>query len=499
MNKTINIIKYVGIITVLVLAIFAVGKTASAACEMGPIYPGSSIWGCVGQNSDNGDDDDDDNDSGNGNLNVSTLSASSIDSDSATLRGEITDLDSSEDYERFFEWGTDEDDLDHTLSISGTTDDEGEFSRTLTGLSDDREYFYRACAENSDDSNDDDCGSVRSFTTDDEGGSSNNNSNNGGDEAVLTTDASAIGYNTAILNGVVVNEGGSQTVWFEWGRTVNLGNRTAARTVSDDQSLVSVNLSGLSSSTSYFFRIVSNSGEAGDIKAFTTRSFNAPSTPAPTNNPTNPPTHTTPDPEVIVVQTNTISSDEFLNVDLVSSLKDAKSGDTVMFQAVYENLTDTTLKNIKLVVDMPVGIEIKNTESGTIMGQRVEFTIPALGANESDSFAIETRISSKSADKFLVGIIEAIFDHPALENTRIDIVDYAIVKILRGTASSSNSDHAAGAAFAGTFFPKGIGGWLILAGSIILLIVLARKLYKEKEDEKKKEEDKMKPGLKIAK
>lgn len=483
MNNTNTSIKTFAIIAAFAV-MFVMPSTIVRAddCTYGPVQPGSSVWGCIDGGSDNNDNNNNNND--NDALNVVTDSASSIDSDSATLRGEITDLDSDNDYERYFEWGTDEDDLDHTLTVSGTTDDEGEFSRTLSGLSNDHEYFFRACAEE-DGGGDEDCGSVHSFTTDEENDNNNdddNDNDSGNDDAVITTDATGVGYTTAILNGVVV---GSQTVWFEWGTTTNLGNTTGSRYVSEDQSLVSINLSGLASNSSYFFRLVSNTGEEGDMKAFTTRAYGTNTT---TNTNTNTPT----------TPTHTIMSDQYLNVDLIASGKDVKSGDVVMYQAVYQNLTNSTLKNINLIIDFPEGIDIENTESGTIAGQRIEFMIPTLAPKAQGSFAIETVVSSRTADKFLVGIIEAVYDHPSQDNTRIEVVDYAIVKVLRGGSTVSRTNQAGLALFAGTFFPKGLGGWLILAASIILLIVLARKLYKQKEEEEKKAEA-AKPGLKIAK
>lgn len=486
MDKFTNTIKNVSIIVALALLFVVTPKLVNADdCTYGPVQPGSSIWGCVGE-LDGDNNNDNDNDNNNDSLEVTTLSASSIDSDSATLRGEIESLDSDNDYERYFEWGTDEDDLDETLTVSGTTDNTGSFSRTLSGLSDDREYFYRACAEE-DGGGEDDCGSIRSFTTDEENNNSNDNDNdndNDNEGAIITTDASAIGFSTAILNGVVVNVSGSQTVWFEWGTTTGLGNTTPSRTVYDDQSMVSISLSGLSSNKSYYFRLASNTGERGDIKAFTTRASTGTTTTTTTT--TTPPKPTT-----------TISSDQYLDVNLVASMKDAKNGDTVMYQAVYQNLTNVALKNITVIVDLPEGIMIKNAELGTISGGRVELFVPTLAAKATESFAIETVVSTKSGDKFLVGIIEATYDHPAQENTRIEVIDYVTLKVLRGS-TSSNSDMGANALFAGTFFPKGFIGWLILGGAIILLIILSRKLYKQKEEEKKQEEA-VKPGLKIAK
>jgi hypothetical protein len=68
---------------------------------------------------DSGNGGSNNNNSNNGDLNVSTLSAINVDTDSATLRGEITDLDSDNDYVRFFEWGTSSSNLSHTQTGTG--------------------------------------------------------------------------------------------------------------------------------------------------------------------------------------------------------------------------------------------------------------------------------------------------------------------------------------------------------------------------------------------
>ncbi len=468
-----NTIKFIPILF-LAIFLFAGDKSAEAACwsDSGPAW-----MNCDLQN-DNDNNNDNDNDNDSDNLEVSTNSATSVDEDSATLRGEITDLDESEDYDRWFEWGTDDDDLDNTENISGTTDDEGSFSESIGGLSDDRTYYFRACAE-SNDSNDEDCGSIRSFTTDEE--DNNNDDDNDNDDnddndsdndgGVVTTDATGITTSSAILNGVVVNDGGNQRVWFAWGTTTYLGNSTASRTVSGDQNLVSIQIGGLSPNQSYFFRLMSDTGEMGDMKALMTKSVTYV-----------PPTGTTPTPTTKPPVT-VVTSSQFLNVDLVANIKEAGNGDTVLYAAVYENLSNTAIKNLSVTIDFPEGISPVKSDAGKITGQKVTLFLPALGAKGKGDFTIEASISGDARnEKFLVSVIEGSYEHPTDEDTMITTLDYSIVKVLRGGNSQS-----ATALFAGGFFPNTFLGWLIIIAIIATVIILASIASKKKKEDKKDE------------
>lgn len=472
-----NISNTFAYLSVIVMAVFLMSgftgvREAKAECwlDIGPAW-----MNCDLQDEDNDNDDDDDNDNDSDQLEVSTDSATNIDEDSATLRGEITDLDESEDYDRWFEWGTDDDDLDNTANVSGTTDDEGDFSKTISGLSDDRTYYFRACAE-SNDSNDEDCGSIRSFTTDEDNDNDNNdddndnNSNSDNDGGVITTDATGISTNGAILNGVVINDGGNQTIWFEWGTTTYLGNSTSSRTVSGDQNLVSITVNGLSAGQSYFFRLMSDTGEMGDMKAFMTKSA---SYVPPTTTPT--PTPTTSKPPVTV-----ISSAQYLNVDLIANAKEVQKGDTVLYAVVYENLSNTALSNLTVSVDFPSGVSIVNTDNGMISGQKVHLFLPALGAKAKGDFTIEANISSSSRNEgYLVSVVEGSYEHPSDEDTMISTLDHSILKLLKG-----GETQAANALFAGGFFPNTFLGWLAIIAIATIIIVLARIAAKKKDDKK---------------
>lgn len=189
-----------------------------------------------------------------------------------------------------------------------------------------------------------------------------------------------------------------------------------------------------------------------------------------------------------------------MNVDLVSSMKEVHSSDDVSFAAVYENLTNMTLHNVVISVDVPQGLEIVSSQAGSVISNaRVEVVIPEIAPHAKGNFSIAAQANNKAGNqRFLVSIIEAVYDHPTDVNTRIDTTDYSIMKIVGGRANLS-----ANALSAGTFFPHSFLGWMVLAFGIGILIFLARKLYKEKEEEKKKHEDAAHhgahPELKIAK
>ena len=477
---------------------------------------GPAWMNCNAQDGNDNDNNDDNDDNDSDNLNVSTLSASNVDEDSATLRGDITDLDESEDYERYFEWGTDEDDLDHTATLSGTTDDEGSFSKTISGLSDDREYFYRACAEE-DNGGDDDCGSVRSFTTDEDGGSSNDNDNDNdnanddsdGEGSVLTTDASSVTATSAILNAVVTNDSGSQTVWFEWGPTVNLGNRTANRVISAHQSIVSAQLYGLAPGHAYFFRVISSSGDEGDYRAFVTSSTNTVSSGGSNtnNNQSNSNSNSNSNDDEDEDNNNESSNDDdeedeeensgpdimetvqYFNLSVVASSKDVAPGSTISMAVVYENLHNETLRNIVIAVDFPGGLTPTDIGNATkISDRQLEIKIPAMAPLSKANITIEAEVYEKLAnDTFLVTVAEATYDHPLQANTRIESVNSSIIKVSSNVAvsGSTKGNQSANAGGSGaSFFPKSIVGWLVLVGGITLIIFLAGKISKKKADKK---------------
>ncbi len=94
---------------------------------------------------------------------IKTLGAQSIQSDRATIQGEITEIGTLPISERYFKWGTATNSLSNRVNVSGTQTVVGVFNHNLTQLQPGKSYFYQACitpeGQNSV------CGSISSFTT----------------------------------------------------------------------------------------------------------------------------------------------------------------------------------------------------------------------------------------------------------------------------------------------------------------------------------------------
>ena len=97
--------------------------------------------------------------------------------------------------------------------------------------------------------------------------------------ALLTTnDANAITSNSATLNGTIASTGVFAAVWFEWGTSTSLGNRSDVQMLSSTSDALKFTqmLKNLQPHTTYYFRFVGYRAVAGagnvsgDVKTFTT-------------------------------------------------------------------------------------------------------------------------------------------------------------------------------------------------------------------------------------
>lgn len=102
----------------------------------------------------------------------------------------------------------------------------------------------------------------------------NNNNNNGNRPEVTTESARDINYTSALIQATSRVSSGSATVWFEYGtRTDTLTNTTRSQTLNVGTPGVSESITGLSSGTTYFYRVVArneNGVSFGAVKSFKT-------------------------------------------------------------------------------------------------------------------------------------------------------------------------------------------------------------------------------------
>ena len=447
----------------------------------------------------NNNDDDNDDDNNNNDDQVTTLSATSIDEDSARLRGEVTNgsnvdvwfvIDDNDSTP-----SCSDDDLEYT--VSGDFDDGDEFSRTVSGLDEDETYYFRACSN-------DDSGTVRSFTTDDDSGNNNNdddndnnnngNNNNFDDLVALTSYATSITVNSAILNGVsIINEGGSGNTWFEYGVTTAMGNRTPNQSVGTGTSNVSRQILGLSQGVNYYFRIVvqNNTGtDYGDISTFkttggSTGNTNTSGSSGSNNNGS----------VAGATSSNPSTSANLLGLDLSSNLEKASIGDTVTYTVSYKNNSGKDLKNVVMQVQLPKEVEFKSSTLGgySKSSHSVVVSVETLPKEaKGEFFIIVDVLKSAQGESVIIASLLGLHDHPTNLGEKVDSLQYSIIEIVSG-----NSNQSASSIFSGKFFPTSFVGWLLIVLIIFFIVLIARKLARDREE--REEQEKAEEGIKIAK
>ena len=111
-----------------------------------------------------GDDGEDDDDEGEESVSVATDEATDVGESSATLNGELTELEGADEADVGFEYGESGTGLDNTVD-AGTLTSTGSFDATVDGLDSGTEYEFRAIAETAEESG---TGDTLSFATEEE-------------------------------------------------------------------------------------------------------------------------------------------------------------------------------------------------------------------------------------------------------------------------------------------------------------------------------------------
>ena len=192
---------------------------------------------------------------------ISTLSATSVGATEATLNGNVTPNGLATT--AWFEWGTDPSMTTYSSTPtqsagSGTTSQLTSFP--LSGLSTGTTYRFRVAASNGSGTT---RGSVSSFTP-------------GAAPTAATLSATSVGATEATLNGNVTPNGLATTAWFEWGTDPSMTTYSSTPTQSagsgTTSQLTSFPLSGLSTGTTYRFRVAASNGSGttrGSVSSFT--------------------------------------------------------------------------------------------------------------------------------------------------------------------------------------------------------------------------------------
>ena len=160
---------------------------------------------------------------------------------SATLNGSVNPHGSTTTV--YFQYGT-------TISYGHTTTSQSYNGNTtqgvsanISGLSATTTYHFRIVAHNNGGTS---YGSDRTFTT-----------LSAGPPVVTTNGATNVARFSATLNGSVNPHGLTTSVYFQYGTTTSYGHTTSTQTLTGNTSRnVTANISGLSVTTTYHFRII---------------------------------------------------------------------------------------------------------------------------------------------------------------------------------------------------------------------------------------------------
>ncbi len=291
-----------------------------------------------------------------------------------------------------------------------------------------------------------------------------------------TTGATQISNTSAQLNSLIANSGNdSVNSWFEWGRTVNLGNKTATTAVGALPSVIHADtLSGLSPGTTYYFRAIAENSlwrNIGSVLSFTTsgqqntvvfREVAPKKTVSPTS---------------LVLMTSSVDR----NQPIVPTLDNTRPhpGDEINYAVNYQNIGTGAITNLILQIALPqeVNYVFSNGSNPNIFGNTLVFNLGTLKANSQS--AVTTRV--RVLDYVAAG---TILNFPATlsyvdPSGQPKSVSANVSAQVWNAPAGENITASLGANVIGSnsFFPINILGWLLLIILILVLILLSRHLY----------------------
>ena len=331
---------------------------------------------------------------------VYTNSATNVVQNNATLNGSVNS--NSSNTTVWFEYG-------NSYSLGSTTGYQtvgsGNYSNNINaylfGLSPNTVYYFRAVAQNS---NGTSYGNILSFTTN----NSVQNIQSGGLPSVSTSYASSISQNSAMLNGSVNSNNDSANAWFEWGRTLSLGNITYSQGINQNTGSfqISSNLSGLNSGTLYYFRAVARNsyGTAyGDIYNFRTQggavvTYVQPAVQQVITKPT-----VTYSSSNTTVDTCGSSASSIVLTPSINSLNPGK-GEEITFTVNYRNGGQSEIKNAVLKIFLPQEVDyITSNRELFLSGNNLEYNLGTISAYGQGNVSVKANIKdSVSAGTNLV-------------------------------------------------------------------------------------------------
>jgi uncharacterized repeat protein (TIGR01451 family) len=374
---------------------------------------------------------------------ATTQSATNVGENSATLNGYVDPQGSCTSY--FFQYGTSTTNYQSTSSQSTNCGTGGtNVSQYTNSLSQNTTYYFRVVATNN-------YGTaygnwVNFYTT---------GQNNNSQLQVATLSATSVGRSAARMNGLVSNNAGTATTWFEWGGTQNLGFSTNHQYVNGYSQSFSDAIYGLSSNTTYYFRAVAqntNGTVYGTILTFTTATSGS---------------------NVVYVSTGGGNAKPYVELSITTPFVTISPCDRVTYTVNYKNISGSTLRNVVLNVALPTDVTFSQATNGVFSepSNALQVLVGTLVKNQSGTVMLEGKLRCGAHDNDLIVATSTIaFTIPG--GAQDDAIAYA-----SATVNRDASFLAGLALFGDGFFPTTLVGWLLLILIILVLIYIARRMY----------------------
>jgi len=285
----------------------------------------------------------------------------------------------------------------------------------------------------------------------------------------VTTGATQISNNSAQLNSIISSTGNNNftNAWFEWGTTINLGNKTTSTPIGSSTSLTHVDtITGLRAGTTYYFRVVAENSSwrsVGSIMSFTTDGNRTVIINPPTSHPTS---------------TVLITSSVNRNQPIVPTIDNTRPhpGDEINYTIYYQNVGNGTITNLALQASLPNEVDYisSNPTNPSISGNFLIFRLGTLRGNDQGSVTIKVRVKDNAAPG-------TILDFPAtLSYTNPSGQPESVNTDISGQVWSETNTSSIGAfVFGAGFLPTNLFGWLLLLILILILILLTKYLYNQ--------------------
>ncbi|MFA6325074.1 MAG: hypothetical protein WCX46_02495, partial [Candidatus Paceibacterota bacterium] len=394
---------------------------------------------------------------------VSTISAASVSQNSATLNGTVNPHNHTTN--AWFEYGTSStlvnaSETTHITKGSGNTS--VNLNQNISGLIPNTNYYFRAVANNN-------YGTVKgtiiSFTT----------------PAVIvipttgtttTIQANYLKVNGAKLNGMFINQNvGTAIGYFEYGKTTSLGTITNDVNLgTTTMAMFSKTLNNLNPGTIYYFRAVVKKGNTtykGNILSFKTLNQNV----LIDNNQND-----------MVIENEEIEVIEIIDdqtIEITTDRKDFLVNDYVNYLVTLKNNTSSDIKNIKINIQLPEGVDFRESDLGEETNNNTitfETNILRIGENRSINVIGKINPSASSRDILITTAIMSYVE--ANSGIEKNSVAYVTNNIISNLGLEANSIFGVG------FLPSTFLGWIILILIILLIIAIGRKIYKNYKTEK---------------